>query len=62
MFMHLTGMQHFFMLFDSTIISYILCYFAAGLLNWGLISLINLATSLLFRYTSPKTGSALSVS
>ncbi|KAI3472681.1 hypothetical protein Pfo_030830 [Paulownia fortunei] len=28
----------------------------AGLLNWSLISLINLVTSLLFRFTSPKTG------
>ncbi|KAL7126558.1 hypothetical protein ABFS83_14G196300 [Erythranthe nasuta] len=28
----------------------------AGLLNWSLISLIHLVTSLLFRFTSPKTG------
>ncbi|KAL8513510.1 hypothetical protein ACS0TY_012829 [Phlomoides rotata] len=28
----------------------------AGLLNWSLISLINLVASLVFRFTSPKTG------
>lgn len=30
--------------------------FAAGLLDWSLISLINLVASLLFRFAGPKRG------
>lgn len=32
--------------------------FAAGMLNWSLISFINLATSLVLRFSAPKRGTA----
>lgn len=46
---------------DSNVFVTQLLIFAAGLLNWSLISLINLVTSLILRFTSPKTGNVLSV-
>lgn len=33
--------------------------FAAGLLNWSLISFVNLVTSLLLRFNAPKRGNVL---
>ncbi|XP_075500886.1 piezo-type mechanosensitive ion channel homolog isoform X1 [Primulina tabacum] len=32
------------------------CYFAAGLLNWSLISFIHLVTSLVLQFNIPKRG------
>lgn len=43
----------------SLLISANFVSFAAGILNWSLISFINLTTSLVLRFTAPKRGTAL---
>lgn len=44
--------------FDYVLIP-IFLFYAAGLLNWSLISFVNLTTSLVLRFTAPKRGRAL---